>query len=216
MTSKRTKTVPKNLTSRFAVSGSNVCMDRRNRAAAPRSSFASDKLSSSSILFLTELPSLPSPSLELKNILLNFSSANNEFDNDEWDFFGLGSDNKSPKKTTPRRYKPKARRTRNLNGFMAFRSFYSRSISNVEHQRQLSSLLGSLWQTEPNKNIWNRYAIEYNTRATNQDFVEWLCKALSLPLDVFSIPSTSTVKNNKWLFTSNNNYNAVEDVYYAV
>ncbi|CCE85849.1 Piso0_005485 [Millerozyma farinosa CBS 7064] len=216
MTSKRTKTVPKNLTSRFAVSSSNVCMNRRSSAAAQCESFASDKLSSSSILFLTELPSLPSPSLELKNILLNFSSANHDFDNDEWDFFGLGLDSKGHKKTTSRRYKPKGRRTRSLNGFMAFRSFYSRSISNVEHQRQLSSLLGSLWQTEPNKNIWNRYAIEYNTRATNQDFVEWLCKALSLPLDVFSIPSTSTVKNNKWLFTSNNNYNAVEDVYYAI
>lgn len=209
MTSEVAKVIPKRFTSRFSISktGKRSISNVKNETINMR---RQRQVKSMQVVFFTELPSLPTPSLDLQEILVKFKQATGSFPGDtlwESEMFDM--------KIPIRKNRNRCKKTRCLNGFMAFRSFYSRSISNVEHQRELSSLLGKLWKNEPNKAIWNRYAIEYNSQAINQDFVDWLFKALGLELQAFSFPCTSTVKNESWTFSSRNNENAVEDIYYV-
>lgn len=206
MTGELTRVIPKRFTSRFSVSKTGKrTNDLKKEDIDTR---LQRKVKSMQVVFFTELPSLPTPSMDLQEILVSFNHVKgNGVDEALWD-----SVFNTRMSTRKNRHRCKKRRC--LNGFMAFRSFYSRSISNVEHQRQLSKLLGKLWKNEPNKAIWNRYAIEYNSQAVNQDFVDWLFGALGLKLQSFTFPCTNTVKNKDWKFSSRNNENAVEDVYY--
>lgn len=65
-----------------------------------------------------------------------------------------------------------------LNGFMAFRSFYTQHISAPTSQRELSTALSKAWSQDENlKNIWTRYAADYNSQSCkngNVPFVSWL------------------------------------------
>ena len=210
MTSEVAKVIPKRFTSRFTVSktGKRSNSNIKNEAIDIG---RQRKVKSMQVVFFTELPSLPTPSIDLQEILIRFNQATRNCAGDS----SWGSQLFDMKVPT-RKSRIRCKKTRCLNGFMAFRSFYSRSIYNVEHQRELSTLLGKLWKNEPNKAIWNRYAIEYNSQAINQDFVDWLFKALGLEVETFPIPYTSTVRNESWTFSSLNNENAVEDIYYIV
>lgn len=208
MTGEVTKVIPKRFTSRFSVSKTGKRCNSNIKSEAIDMG-RQRKVKSMQVVFFTELPSLPTPSIDLQDILVRFNQTRgNYIDDSSW-----GSQIFDMKMST-RKSRIRCKKTRCLNGFMAFRSFYSRSISNVEHQRELSTLLGKLWKDEPNREIWNRYAIEYNSQAINQDFVDWLFRALGLEVKTFTFPSTSTVRNENWTFSSRNNENAVEDIYY--
>lgn len=201
MTSEVKKVVPKRFTSRFTVSKTVRKINGKGKVEPIDRAKSRNK--SVQVVFFSDFPSLPTPSMDLQKILVKFNQ--DQIEGNLW---------KSNTNMSLRKNKSRWKKTRCLNAFIAFRSFYSRSISNVEQQRQLSKLLGELWKNEPNQAIWNRYAIEYNSLSVNQEFVDWLLTALGLDLQSFTIPCTSTVKNENWEFSSRNNENSVEDVYY--
>lgn len=208
MTGGNAKVVPKRFTSKFSVCRTNKTYNTniKKEEIIPEQT---SELQSLHMFFFSDLPSLPFPSTDLQDVLVKYNQMNDGGSYVDSLFNPLSIKKKS------RRCKLRSNKTKCLNGFLAFRSFYSRSIFNVDHQRQLSSLLGKLWRKEPNQEVWNRYAIEYNNQASNQDFVGWLCMALGLQLRNIEFPFINKVKNEKWLFSSRNNDNAVEDIYYV-
>ncbi|EGW31993.1 uncharacterized protein SPAPADRAFT_71531 [Spathaspora passalidarum NRRL Y-27907] len=114
------------------------------------------------------LPKLPEPSEELKKVLLRYNIVKELAPLQE----------QKRKKLRPKlKLKP-------INSFMAFRSFYTKSISNPEYQRELSCLLAQIWIDEPNKAIWNQYTESYNqyilSSGAKYNFVNWLCKMLDI------------------------------------
>ncbi|ODV95197.1 hypothetical protein PACTADRAFT_33775 [Pachysolen tannophilus NRRL Y-2460] len=68
-----------------------------------------------------------------------------------------------------------------MNGFMAYRSFYTKNINNVTQQTELSAILAKSWSMDDvNQTIWKRYATQYNKESSNTPFVEWLHKELNI------------------------------------
>lgn len=205
MKSQDSKLVPKNLMNRFSVGKSSTKnKEQRKRLKNRKSERTEQRLTKVQVIFFSELPPLPEPSPGLQDVLERYNEKRGSDCSGQFLFSCSNHKRKSRSKTGHR-----------LNGFMAFRSFYSRSVFDVEHQRQLSSILGSLWKNEPRQDVWNRYAIEYNSRATKEDFIEWLTRTLGLEVLSLSNPSTNIVKNNKWQFSSNTQDCSVEDIYYV-
>lgn len=162
------------------------------------------KSRSEQIFSLTKLPILPCPSTELTEILFQFNDLN---------FYAQNYHNvKKQKAGNPKK------KFRSINGFIAFRSFYSRLVANPEHQRKLSIMLGKLWSQEPSRQIWNRYASEYNMTCHKHDnkvaFVDWLCDTLNLNTSMVIDPNTNIVRNNNWKFSSSSSESIVEDIYF--
>ncbi|KAK7205121.1 hypothetical protein BZA70DRAFT_174026 [Myxozyma melibiosi] len=62
---------------------------------------------------------------------------------------------------------------KNINGFIGFRTFYSRMFLNL-HQQRLSSVLAKVWATYENKDFWNKYAALYGSEPRKESFTEWL------------------------------------------
>ncbi|ODV65275.1 hypothetical protein HYPBUDRAFT_154089 [Hyphopichia burtonii NRRL Y-1933] len=109
-----------------------------------------------------KLPDLPTPPSKLQNILIEFNRLNED------------SLRSVKKKSRPKNSK------RTINGFFAFRTFYSKSIFKPDHQRQLSSLLAEAWREEKKKSIWDKYAVVYRLQAPDIGFFDWLCANLNL------------------------------------
>lgn len=150
---KASSVVPKSMTARFRPTKKS---NKTNLHPKPPKSFTVENY------YVSALPNLPKPSPELKRTLIEF---NNEV---------LRESTRKRKKQTIYTKKGK------INGFMAFRAFYSRSIFSSERQRQLSVLLSKVWAKDSNQGVWNRYADEYNKDERKLYFVEWLCDALSI------------------------------------
>lgn len=112
--------------------------------------------------YFCELPPLPKPSPELKQALIDLNDEN-----------PLDVSRKSKKRHL-------SSRNGRMNAFTAFRAFYSRSISSIERQRRLSTLLSKIWFDDPHKDVWKRYAFEYNNDNQLMDFVSWLCHSLNI------------------------------------
>ena len=206
MKSQNDKLVPKNLMNRFSVGKTSTRnKEQRRRSKSRKSERNEQKLTKVQVIFFSDMPPLPEPSPGLKEVLEKFNGNGETARNrrSQVEFPLLGHKKRSRSKAGHR-----------LNGFMAFRSFYSRSVYDADHQRQLSSLLGSLWKNEPKQDVWNRYAIEYNSRASKEDFIEWLTRVLGLEQGICD-PSTNVVKNSKWQFSSNTQDCSVEDIYYV-
>nr|AZQ56623.1 MAT alpha 1 protein [Suhomyces bolitotheri] len=169
-------------------------------------------------MIFRELPPIPQPSENLKLLLLKFNSLNNP---------NLGStisgENRDISKSKNRKFA-----NGKINGFIAFRTFYCKSILNPNHQRILSKQLGKIWQKEITKDDWNLYALTYNLRDDKTlHFVEWLCNALNikspilpevikpdLPILPRETKPVRSVKRQYWIFESSIK-NTVEDVYLA-
>lgn len=124
------------------------------------------------ILLFQVLPELPKPSKKVEGILLHCNSNSNE-----------KFDTKGSIKVSKRRKKTKKTKKRKINGFIAFRTFYSRSIGDSTTQKQLSSKLGEAWGSEQNREIWNCYALRYNETGGLNDFITWLLKNLQGNID---------------------------------
>ncbi|KAK9383381.1 uncharacterized protein V2V93DRAFT_134952 [Kockiozyma suomiensis] len=62
---------------------------------------------------------------------------------------------------------------KNINGFIGFRTFYSRMFPNL-HQQRLSTLLSKTWMKYDNKDFWARYAALYCAEARSEGFADWL------------------------------------------
>lgn len=82
------------------------------------------------------------------------------------------------KKPKPRKRKKKQTTSKasRLNGFTAFKSFYSRDVYSV-CQGVISSTLSKVWQTEKNQNVWDNYARHFRRYQRREHFCEWLVKA---------------------------------------
>lgn len=125
----------------------------------------------------------------------------------------IENDDISSPKTKKSKLKEKNPETRlKLNGFIAFRTFYCKYIHNPEHQRQLSSYLGYLWDEEPGKEVWVSYACAYNGSKSNKGFFEWLCSNLGLkPKDLDLIDKRKELVTKKYEIPGNK----IEDIYIA-
>lgn len=124
---------------------------------------------------ITDLPSLPKATPKLKTLLLSFNQ-------------------RSIHEGSRRRRKKKFSK---INAFFAFRSFYSHCIATAEHQRELSLRLSSVWNEEIDKDVWRKYADEYNQSKRNCSFNEWLCQANEKeeikPFEILSIINVEDV-----------------------
>ncbi|KAG7805696.1 hypothetical protein KL921_005399 [Ogataea angusta] len=112
--------------------------------------------------FLTNLPQIPTTSPSLKRLLSEYGSKDN----------GSDRSNKVARKK-PTRHKVQKGRKR-LNGFMAFRSFYSRNITNYNSQKALSQALAHAWNREKHQQVWSLYATQYNHSKSMEPFSKWL------------------------------------------
>ncbi|ODV57904.1 uncharacterized protein ASCRUDRAFT_165243 [Ascoidea rubescens DSM 1968] len=63
---------------------------------------------------------------------------------------------------------------RRLNGFMAFRSYYSKKIIGVAKQREISTVLAKFWKIENHQDTWKTLALVYNSQKRNISFTDWL------------------------------------------
>lgn len=182
------KAVPKELTSLFRVTKSRAPVPRDKRVV---------KESQKHGFRLDSLPTLPSPSNELHQLLLEYGILNDI----QWD------ENKTKTK------KSKKSKLKAINSFIAFRSFYSRTISNPNHQRELSSKLADIWKTEPSQEIWNQYAQSYNNYlllpGIKTNFVDWLYTVLDLKVEpALVILETEPFDDNSPMLSG-----TIEDVY---
>nr|AZQ56639.1 MAT alpha 1 protein [Suhomyces atakaporum] len=127
-----------------------------------------------------KLPPIPNPSERLRLLLLTYNALNNPPNKE---VLGCAKDIMAPRVRNKKRYGK-------INGFIAFRTFYCKSVLNSNHQRSLSKHLAEIWRTEQQKNQWKLYAAVYNLRErTDIPFVEWLCKCLNIGEDL----STSSI-----------------------
>lgn len=142
--------VPKSLTTRFRTNKGSTHTPGLNTSTDNR------------VFRIFELPAIPPPSKALTALLLKYNGLNS-------------AANKSEKV----KGQPKRKRNRRINGFLAFRSFYSASILDIEHQRELSTLLGKIWIEEENQLIWNKLAEAYNIDKLDAklQFCSWICEA---------------------------------------
>ncbi|KAG7885287.1 hypothetical protein KL936_005417, partial [Ogataea polymorpha] len=130
--------------------------------------------------FLTHLPQIPTTSPLLKRLLTEYGAIDN----------GKDSLNKvAPKKSSRHRVQKEKKR---LNGFMAFRSFYSRNIANYNSQKALSQDLADAWNREKHQQIWSLYAIQYNHSKSKEPFSRWLEMKLSKKLGKFNSDDPTT------------------------
>lgn len=142
---------------------------------------------------INNLPKLPEPTGPLKAFLCKYES-------DLKEHLTLPY---RPKRTQRNGLKPKARR---INGFMAFRTFYSKAIKLTSSQPEVSSELATIWKNEKCQKIWHCYALRYNATGGDQSFLIWLNRSLGL---------TPAQKDSKVLRTSRSNiYSNVEDVFW--
>lgn len=199
MPGRKKRTSPKGLTSRFP-----ACKRGKPRTETPGTpcvtSFTVPFPQDVPTFETSKLPALPEPSMSLQKVLLEFNVLNQATASRD-----SNTKARSKKLVT-------SSKDRRMNGFFAFRAFYCRSILDPLHQRRLSILLGKIWENEPGKLTWSRYATEFNARKIKSDFVEWLCGRLHFDLKVRQ-PFITVVRNDRWKFSTESTLNSVEDVY---
>lgn len=114
----------------------------------------------------TKVPPLPKPSIPLKQVLDTLH-------------IGIPSKGKAKRGPKPKKKKRETQR-RVINGFIAYRTFYSRSLQDATLQKELSRQLGKLWENEPDRKTWDCYASQYNATGGNDSFIDWLYLKLGL------------------------------------
>lgn len=78
-----------------------------------------------------------------------------------------------------------------MNGFTAYKSYYSRNLTSVS-QGVLSSALSKVWATEKNQYIWDLYANVFRRYKRCESFPEWLDKTSSTSQSNVNSPVSST------------------------
>lgn len=155
------------------------------------------------VLQATRLPDIPLPSSRLQNLLCQY-----QFD----DIHA----NKKASRSKKNRAGTDQKRKRRMNGFIAFRSFYSKTIKGTSHQKELSSKLAAIWKDEPSHQTWNCYALQYNATGGEETFVNWLNRKLGFENavevdDTLRIYKNHTLKNVEDVFLETRNCDS-EDV----
>lgn len=110
------------------------------------------------------MPAIPSPSSELLKVLEELHKLQSST---------------HKKRTRSRRRKSNTHNSgkiSRINGFTAFKSYYSRSITSV-CQGVISSRLSKVWQIEKNQDIWDNYARHYRRYKRTELFCDWLLRA---------------------------------------
>lgn len=157
-------------------------------------------------IFVSEnTPSLLEPSVNLKALLQKYSMDNSS----------------NIKKNDPiihakqRRSAAKNQRTSSetlLNGFTAFRAYYSKNTRSYREQIELSQQLAKIWKVETQlHDLWSRYVNEYKVSGTSDSFVEWMKGAKSnKKIFSFNVEKRAHFKVSPFLFL------VVEDVFNSV
>lgn len=197
---KRERKIPINLMDRFRTKppASKSCKTKASENREPQHVFSSN-----------EFPILPMPSDSLKKLLFEVNNMTQ----------------KQPKNRTlfsPHKKNNSFKISSKINGFIAFRSFYSKSISNPADQRKLSRSLANIWLGEENKETWESYSQLYKMSKAylkNQTFVAWLCQHLRLKFNYSQIYSTNILQTATTSHTRIDRLDnvsrlyAVEDIY---
>lgn len=112
-------------------------------------------------LRLQSLPQLPKVSDSLKELLVKY-----------------------PKKTSGTIVGGSKKKFHKVNGFIAYRSFYTKNLSNGNAQRELSKELAKEWKCDKHRNTWSTYAAIYNSqiedRSCKEPFVAWLLRSIGV------------------------------------
>lgn len=149
-----------------------------------------NNIASFRVLKLNSMPLLPPPSKKLLEI---FSSAS------------IAHPNYCSNRVRSR--KEKQKRKSKINGFIAFRSFHSRVIKSSRTQQEISTSLAKVWELEPNREVWNYYALLYNETAKGEDFLCWLYRNLGIVNDAnHSMKQISKINKSHFL-------SKIEDVF---
>lgn len=133
-----------------------------------------------------QIPTIPAPSPHLSKILADCNS--------------LHQASNLSRVFLLKKSKSRNKKKRRINGFIAFRSFYSKSIKGASTQRELSTKLSTAWRAEPNRHIWKCYALQYNAAGGEEDFISWLLRNLGIsnekPVQTILRTSQNKVLNN--------------------
>lgn len=176
---------------------------QENRISKPSKADSDASFNGKGMFGCSKLPDIPELPSEFKNVLNNFKAD--------------ATLNEVPKKTRTvikkqsskgAVNKAKKKKTK-LNGFMAYRAFFSRDVIGIKAQRGLSSCLSKAWQSDENQLIWKRYATEYNAQAAlspDVPFVEWLMKTTGRETE-------EDKKNREWLQNVKSGMR-IQDVYF--
>lgn len=147
-----------------------------------------------SVLQTRRLPEIPLPSSYLQNLLCQYQCDD-------------GTERRKTRKSRQRTNSKINLRKRRINGFIAFRSFYSRTIKGTFNQKELSSKLAAIWKDEPHHLTWNSYALQYNATGGDENFVDWLNMKLGFV--------SNTGDDTKFKTCKNRLFRNVEDVFYG-
>lgn len=127
--------------------------------------------------YFNSLPKIPKCYKQLEELLLEFNKK-----------IGIIRTMSTSQKKSNSRKKVFKRR---LNGFIAYRSYYSKNIHDSSLQIEVSKRLAIVWKNDPSANIWKRYAFEYNKSNENISFLSWLdnnvIKPKNNPKNSFSV-----------------------------
>lgn len=110
---------------------------------------------------------------------------------------------KLSKLSTPvnkRKSKTKSKKhfTKRFNGFTAFRTYYSQMVSDTSCQTHLSRQLAKMWKTEVRQDVWQNYAILYNSTKEEVSFMKWLMKTQrTTEADTVNVLNTSELRFNE-------------------
>lgn len=85
----------------------------------------------------------------------------------------IASLKKSRHKPRRRKPTPKMNKVSKINGYTAFKSYYSRHVSNV-CQGMVTSMLSKVWLKYDHQDIWDTYARHYRRYKRTEAFSEWL------------------------------------------
>lgn len=97
-------------------------------------------------------------------------------------------------------------RRKDVNSFIAFRSYYSKFFLRLVTQTYLSSVLSKYWASNPEiRRTWEMFAQQYNREKSTLGFVEWLERTYRAEFDL-----TAEINPKR---SSNNTSPYVEDIY---
>lgn len=84
-----------------------------------------------------------------------------------------GYSNRATRSNYKHNPKPKGKKTK-MNGFIAFRTYYSNIGQSYEDQSKLSKELATIWKEDDSlQKVWEKFAEEYNVCGNDMPFLNW-------------------------------------------
>lgn len=160
----------------------------------PQKGLKSPKISQNSLetFFSSSILTIPACSEELQEFINALNASGDR----------IIAANQSPRQ---KRQAKNNAKVKNMNGFIAFRSYYANKIDNQCLQVDLSRKMGEFWMLEPHQDTWKRFAFEYNQYEGELGFNDWLSHKIGeqqiMPSSIFD-----NLLDITWSRVSHNEY----------